>query len=76
MRDVSSSAESRLTASIRRVRKEAVPSISLRTRASAISPQCFITSDAVTAVGAAISVLVLSALKRTHVFSSLEGALR
>ena len=29
-----------------------------------------------TAVGAAISVLVLSALKRTHVFSSLEGALR
>ncbi len=41
--------ESRLTASIRRVRKEAVPSISLRTRASAISPQCFITSDAVTA---------------------------
>ena len=28
-----------------------------------------------TAVGAAISVLVLSALKRTHVFSSLEGAL-
>ncbi len=29
-----------------------------------------------TAVGAAISVLVLSALKRTHVFNSLEGALR
>ena len=27
-----------------------------------------------TAVGAAISVLVLSALKRTHVLSALEGA--
>jgi len=27
-----------------------------------------------TAVGAAISVLVLSALKRTHVLSTLEGA--
>ena len=29
-----------------------------------------------TAVGAAISVLVLSALKRTHVLSALEGAKR
>ena len=29
-----------------------------------------------TAVGAAISVLVLAALKRTHVFRELEGALR
>ena len=52
---VSSSAFSRLTASIRRVRKEAVPSISLRTRASAVSPQCFITSDAVTAASNNIS---------------------
>ena len=29
-----------------------------------------------TAVGAAISVIVLAALRRTHVFSQLEGALR
>ena len=29
-----------------------------------------------TVVGAAVSVLVLSALKRTHVFSQLEGTLR